>query len=196
MKKIIIICVTLLGISHLSAQMRRGFGLTTGTQGSGIHFAGDWQLKDEMIAGFELRFFDIKNETELPVYNPYTGEQFNVGDKALIMFPMFGTIRWLPFEGKIANNFSPFVQAKLGPILAIDGNEEHRSFKNRWRKAPTIFTYGGQLVMGASFRQMSGSAISASIGYEFLPMGQTVDDKNNYDGMAINITWTFGLKRR
>ena len=99
-------------------------------------------------------------------------------------------------EGKIANNFSPFVQAKLGPILAIDGNEEHRSFKNRWRKAPTIVTYGGQLVMGASFRQMSGSAISASIGYEFLPMGQTVDDKNNYDGMAINITWTFGLKRR
>ena len=62
MKKIIIICVTLLGISHLSAQTRRGFGLTTGTQGSGIHFAGDWQLKDDMIAGFELRFFDIKNE--------------------------------------------------------------------------------------------------------------------------------------
>ena len=196
MKKLIIICTVLIGVAQISSQMRRLVGLTTGTQGSGLHFSGDWQLKSDIIAGFEIRYFDIKNEAELPVYNPYTGEQFNVGDKALIMFPMFGTIRWLPFEGKIANNFSPFVSAKLGPVLAIDGNAEHRSFKNRWRKAPTIFTYGGQIVIGVSFRQLSGSVISPSIGYELLPMGQTVDDRKSYDGTTINITWTFGLKRR
>ena len=196
MKKILTILIWSIIISNNFAQMKKGVGLTTGTQGSGIHFIGDWKLNEKIYYGFEVRYFDIKNETEIPVYNQYTGQYINVGDKALVLLPFFATARWLPFEGKIANNFSPFVQAKLGPILAIDGNEQHRSFKNRWRKAPTIFTYGGQLVMGASFRQMSGSAISASIGYEFLPMGQTVDDKNNYDGMAINITWTFGLKSR
>ena len=43
---------------------------------------------------------------------------------------------------------------------------------------------------------MGGSSISPSIGFEFLPMGQTVDDKKQYDGTTINITWTFSNSRR
>ena len=196
MKKLLLIfCLGIL-VTSGTAQMRKGIGLTTGTQGSGFHFSGNWQLKEDLIAGFEIRFFDIKNEAELPVYNPYTGEQFNVGDKALIMFPAFGSIRWLPFEGKIANNFSPFVEAKFGPVLAIDGNDEYRKFNKRWRKAPTINTYGGQIVIGVSFMQMGGAMISPSIGFEFLPMGRIVDDKKSYDGTTINITWMFGSRLR
>ena len=196
MKKILTILIWSIIISNNFAQMKKGIGLTTGTQGSGIHFIGDWKLNKKIFYGFEVRYFDIKNETEIPVYNQYTGQYINVGDKALVLLPFFATARWLPFEGKIANNFSPFVQLKGGPLLAIDGNESYRKFNSRWRKAPTFTSYGAQLVIGVSFLQMGGSSISPSIGFEFLPMGRTVDDKKRYDGTTINITWTFANSRR
>jgi len=196
MKKILPVILWGLIITNSVAQMKKGIGMTTGTQGSGIHFIGSWQLKENLFYGFEARYYDIKNETEIPVYNQYTGQYINVGDKALILLPVYATMRWLPFEGKIANNFSPFVQVKGGPLLAIDGNEEYRKFNKRWRKAPTFTSYGAQIVIGVSFLQMGGSSISPSIGFEFLPMGQTVDDKKQYGGTTINITWTFANSRR
>ena len=196
MKKILQFLIWSIIISNSFAQMKKGIGLTTGTQGSGVHFIGSWQFQKNLFYGFEARYFDIKNETEIPVYNQYTGQYINVGDKALVLFPFYATVKWLPFEGKIANNFSPFVQLKGGPLLAIDGNEEYRRFNNRWRKAPTFTSYGAQIVIGVSFLQMGGSSISPSIGFEFLPMGQTVDDKKQYDGTTINITWTFSNSRR
>ncbi|HIB79284.1 MAG TPA: hypothetical protein EYO54_03555 [Candidatus Marinimicrobia bacterium] len=119
-----------------------------------------------------------------------------MGDKALFMVPLFGTVRWLPFEGKIANNFSPFVEMKLGPILAVDGDEDTRKFSNRWGKAGTIMTYGIQVAFGVAFLQMGGSTISPSIGYEYLPMGKEVDGRTNYNGTVVNITFTFGNNRR
>ena len=112
------------------------------------------------------------------------------------MIPVFGTVKWLPFEGKIANNFSPFVALKLGPVLAVDGKEEFQKWSKRWGKASTITTYGGQIVFGILFLQRGGSSISPSIGYEFLPMGSEVDGRNNYSGAAINITFNMSPKRR
>ena len=112
------------------------------------------------------------------------------------MFPIYAKIRYLPFEGKIANNFSPFIELKLGPNFAIDGDGDARRFADRWKGAPSHTSYGGQIVMGAAFLQMSGAVISPSIGYEFLPFGQSIDGRRSYDGTTINVTFTFGNSRR
>jgi hypothetical protein len=196
MKKIIIFITIGMMISIGQAQMKKGIGPMLGTRGVGIIFSGQWQIKSNIITGFETRFYDIKNDSELPGYNQFTGQTLNVGDKALFMVPLFGTVRWLPFEGKIANNFSPFAEMKLGPILAVDGDEDTRKFSNRWGKAGTIMTYGIQVAFGVDFLQMGGSAISPSIGYEYLPMGKEVDGRTNYNGTVVNITFTFGNNRR
>ena len=183
-------------ISIGQAQMKKGIGPMLGTRGYGIKFSGQWQIKSNIITGFETRFYDIKNDSELPGYNQFTGQTLNVGDKALFMVPIFGTVRWLLFEGKIANNFSPFMEMKLGPILAVDGIEDTRKFSNRWGKAGTIMTYGIQVAFGVAFLQMGGSTISPSIGYEYLPMGKEVDGRTNYNGTVVNIAFTFGNNRR
>ena len=196
MKKLFTILFLLNLFSPIHSQFKRGLGFGTGTWGSGFQFSGEWQLDDDKYYGFEIRFIDIKNEEELPVYNPYTGNSFNVGDKALIMFPIYAKIRYLPFEGKIANNFSPFIELKLGPNFAIDGDGDARRFADRWKGAPSHTSYGGQIVMGAAFLQMSGAVISPSIGYEFLPFGQSIDGRRSYDGTTINVTFTFGNSRR
>ncbi|MBT4453876.1 MAG: hypothetical protein HOO16_04075, partial [Candidatus Marinimicrobia bacterium] len=49
---------------------------------------------------------------------------------------------------------------------------------------------------GVAFLQMGGSTISPSIGYEYLPMGEKVDGRTNYNGTVVNITFTFGNNRR
>jgi len=196
MKKILLVLCIIFCLSPARAQMKKSFGGMAGTRGFGIIFSGNWEIKRDMAVGFETRFYDIKNDTELPVYDRYTGNSYNVGDKALLMIPVFGTVKWFLFEGKIANNFSPFVGLKLGPVLAIDGNEGQRSFKKRWKKASTFGTYGGQIVFGVRFLKMGGGAITPSIGYEFIPMGEEVDDRNNYNGMAINVSFSYALNRR
>ena len=196
MKKIIIFITIGMMISIGQAQMKKGIGPMLGTRGVGIIFSGQWQIKSNIITGFETRFYDIKNDSELPGYNQFTGQPLNVGDKALFMVPLFGTVRWSLFEGKIANNFSPFMELKLGPILAVDGIEDTRKFSNRWGKAGTIMTYGIQVAFGVAFLQMGGSTISPSIGYEYLPMGKEVDGRTNYNGTVVNIAFTFGNDRR
>ena len=196
MKKILLIACMGLCLSTGHAQMKKSFGGMMGTRGFGVIFSGNWQIKRDMTVGFETRYYDIKNDTELPVYDPYTGNSYNVGDKALFMIPIYGTMKWFPFEGKIANNFSPFVEIKLGPTLAIDGKEDSRKFSERWGNAGTITTYGAQIVFGVAFLQMGGSTISPSIGYEYLPMGEKVDGRTNYNGTVVNITFTFGNNRR
>jgi len=157
MKKIIIFITIGMMISIGQAQMKKGIGPMLGTRGYGIMFSGQWQIKSNIITGFE---------------------------------------RWLLFEGKIANNFSPFMEMKLGPILAVDGIEDTRKFSNRWGKAGTIMTYGIQVAFGVAFLQMGGSTISPSIGYEYLPMGKEVDGRTNYNGTVVNIAFTFGNNRR
>ena len=42
MKRILHLLIWSFIITNSFAQMKKGFGLTTGTQGSGIHFIGNW----------------------------------------------------------------------------------------------------------------------------------------------------------
>ncbi|MDP6500300.1 MAG: hypothetical protein QF743_06295 [Candidatus Marinimicrobia bacterium] len=196
MKKLITVFIIIGLVSSSQAQMKKSLGGMMGTRGFGIVFSGQWQIKSDLEVGFETRYYDIKNDSELPIYNQYTGQSYNVGDKALFMIPFFGTVTWFPFEGKIANNFSPFVTLKLGPVLAIDGQEEYRKFTKRWGQASTSTSFGSQIVIGVAFRQRGGGIISPSIGFEFLPMGKEIDGRRNYDGTAINITWIIGNSRR
>ena len=107
MKKIQFFIIILTVVSLAQGQFKKGFGFTTGAWGSGFHYMGDWQLNETLFSGFELKFIDVKNDGEMPAINYYTGQTFNIGDDALILFPLFGKVRSLPFEGMIANDFSP-----------------------------------------------------------------------------------------
>ena len=53
MKKIIIFITIGMMISIGQAQMKRGIGPMLGTRGVGIIFSGQWQIKSNIITGFE-----------------------------------------------------------------------------------------------------------------------------------------------
>ena len=195
MKKIHFFIIFLFVTSLSHAQFKKGFGFTTGAWGSGIHYTGDWELSDTFFSGFELKFIDVKNDGEMPAINYYTGQTLNVGDDALMLFPLFWKVKYLPFEGMIANDFSPFVEFKAGVNFALDGNGNARTFRGRWNNSDTYTSFGGQFVFGVIFPQINGTSIITSIGYESLPMSQKVDGRDNYDGMTLNISYIFRNRR-
>ena len=191
MKKIFYLLLLIHISSFAQSQYKKGFGFTTGAWGSGFHFMGDWELKENLFSGFEMKFIDVKNDGEMPAINYYTGRPINIGDDALIMFPLFAKVRYLPFEGMIANSFSPFIEFKAGVNYSVDGNGNARTFRGRWSNAIGYGSYGGQFVVGVNFPQINGTSVITSIGFESLPMPHKVDGRDNYDGMTLNISYIF-----
>ena len=68
--------------------------------GVGLSFHGRLGATRNSFSGFEIRFLDVKNDGEIPVTNYYTGQTYNIGDDALIMFPAFAKIRIYPLRGR------------------------------------------------------------------------------------------------
>lgn len=171
----------------MAADSYKEIGFISGNRGSGLRMAVMWKFKPGYEYGITGRFYDIKNEGELPVRDFYTGQLININDKALIFIPIMFSLKYHPFEGKIANNFSPFMIVNFGPNLAIDGIESERKFKKKWIKAPTIVTLGGNVSLGLDFLLQGGMNFSISMGYDFFPMGKIVDGRRNYDGFLLKI---------
>jgi len=190
--------IFLIIFNSIFSQSKTGAGLVFGQRGTGIHISNDWEISTKLFTGIEFRFLDIKSENEQTAVDYFTGYPYTVGNRALAMFPIYGKIRWLPFEGKIENNFSPFLEVKFGPNIVLDGDENERSFRSRWfDSSKTYLHYGSQLVLGISFLQPTGAIISPSIGYEFLPLNKNMplDGRSNYDGFTVNLNFIRNKKR-
>ena len=103
-------------------QAFNGFGLDIGSSGSGMFITRQLTHTSEIYSlNGELRFYDIKADDETIVYDYYTGQYQSVGGKSLFMMPLLIGANYYPFTGKIENNFSPFITARAGAVLTVDG---------------------------------------------------------------------------
>ena len=166
-----------------------GFGLDIGSSGSGIFINGVTKHSAKYFSlNAELRFYDIKDPNETPVYNPYYGNTRTVGGISLLMLPCFIGLNYYPFVNKIENNFSPFITAKVGSILTIDGAEEG-SFSNRWKNYKTQISPGGFFGCGIDFNLYGQTTVSTMVGREILPLRYNADGESDYSGMLIHIAF-------
>ena len=157
------ILLSLTFCSILSAgfnQIYNGFGLDIGTRGSGIFVTRQAIHDSENYSlNAEFRFYDIKASDETIVYNYYSGQYQTVGGKSLFMLPLFFGTNYYLFNGKIENNFSPFLTLRIGGVLVVDGDEEG-SFKQRWSDPETQLTPGGFIGAGIDFKMVGQTSVS------------------------------------
>ena len=154
MKKILLYSIAFLTIASSQTFSTRGaLGITIGDRGTGLTYQKPIKYTNNLKLGIELRWFDAKLAEEIPFYNPYTGRYEKRDKISLALFPLFGSMSYFPFEGKIANNFSPFISVKGGPVLTLDGDEFIESFTERWRNATAHWNIGGNVGIGVEFRQ-------------------------------------------
>ena len=166
-----------------------GFGLDIGESGSGIFITrqGFYESGNFSLNG-ELRFYDIKASNETIVYDPFSGQYQSVGGKNLFMVPLFIGGNYYLFNGKIENNFSPFITCRVGGVLSVDG-EEVGNIKEKWGNPDTQITPGGFFGFGIDFQMVGQTLISTMIGFEILPLYRDFDGLDNYSGLLIHISF-------
>ena len=169
---------------------RFGAGLDVGSRGSGIflnYLYGNNKKNFDIIG--EVRYFDIKGETESIVYDNWTRQYITISGQNLLFIPALVGFNYHPFAGKIANNFSPFVTIRGGLNLSIDGREGDGSYKKIWRKAETqwspIAFFGG----GVEFRWYNQSSVALHIGADIIKLKKEADQKKDYSGLLIHISF-------
>jgi len=166
-----------------------GFGLDIGSSGSGFFLNGKIPHSSKKISiNAELRFYDIKDPNETPVYDPYYGNSRTIGGVSLVMVPVFIGGNYYPFIGKIENNFAPFIAFRIGSLFTFDGSEEG-SFMERWENFDYQVSLGGFLGGGIDFNLYGQTTVSAMVGREILPLKHFADGENDYSGMLIHIAF-------
>ena len=175
---------------------RYGPGLDIGSKGSGVFFnylVGNNQKNLDLLC--ELRYFDIKGETESIVYDYWTNQYVTISGQNLILIPILVGVNYHPFAGQIANNFSPFITIRGGTNLAIDGKEGDESYKQKWSKAKTHWSMAGFIGAGIEFRWYNQSSIALHIGSDILKLSQKADEKDDYSGLLIHISFNKFIKK-
>ena len=166
-----------------------GFGLDIGSSGSGMFITRQLTHSSKIYSlNGELRFYDIKADDETIVYDYYTGQYQSVGGKSLFMMPLLIGANYYPFTGKIENNFSPFITARAGAVLTVDGKEVG-TFSERWKNPDTQISPGGFIGIGIDLKMVGQSSVSTMVGLELLPLNEHADGQNNYSGFLIHLSF-------
>ena len=166
-----------------------GAGLDIGSNGSGVFITkSSLHSSGKISLNGELRFYDIKAKDETVVYDYYSGQYKDVGGISLVMFPFLMGSNYYPFSGKIENNFSPFITARGGMVLTLDGDESG-TFYERWRKASTQVSPGGFIVLGIDFKMVGQTTVSTMVGLELIKLKKMADNNKDYSGFLIHIAF-------
>ena len=182
-----IIIVISLGYGQVNST-KHGVGLNVADRGAGIFYHRHIKSYENIKLGATIRWLDIRPSKEIPSYDPYRGRYINPNTVSLAIFPLFGTINYYPFEGKIANNFSPYISAKLGPILILDADANIKSFFERWFNADSKFTYGGNIGIGVEFRQPGKVHYSVEFSYDIIPLSSAIGNYNDLNGTVLSFS--------
>ncbi len=188
MKKLISVICVLQGLS--AGDGYKGFGLQVGEQGTGVFFHQVWRYSPELEWLFHGRMFDVKGEEFMMVYDPYYNQYRGVGDKYVMIVPMFVGGKYFPFVEQIANNFSPYVSLMAGPVLTMDGYDSDK-FTERWKRSQGLWTFGAYLGVGADFLMVNLITISAGVGIDYLPMNEKVKGQEHFSGAIIHIAYNW-----
>ena len=144
----------------------------------------------------EVRYFDIKGETESIVYDNWTNQYITISGQNLLFIPVLVGFNYHPFAGEIANNFSPFVTIRGGINLSIDGREGDGSYKKIWQKAETQWSPIGFFGGGVEFRWYNQSSVALHIGSDIIKLKKEADQKKDYSGLLIHISFNRFLQNK
>ena len=188
-KKIVIVFL-LLSIS-LGQGKNHNLNFLFANNAYGLAYEYQKFVKDDFSVGADIRFYDIR-EDEYPVYDPFFNQYSVSGEKSILMFPMYLKLTYYPFQGKIANNFQPFLMLSFGPFLSVDGDEDAGSFSDKWSGAPNQVNFGGSIGFGVNLKTDQASGFSFGIGYDHLQVDEPIHDKEDFGGGFLYLQYRLG----
>ena len=182
--------IVLIAISYglHSQEKSNNINFIIGNNGYGFGYELEKFLRDDLSIGTDLRFYDIRAD-EYPIYDPFYNQYKVIGEKNITMLPLYFKLNYYPFQGKIANNFEPYVLFSFGPMISIDGDETVKSFSKRWSDADTQINPGGSIGFGINFNTNDENSLSFGLGYDYLKVKEPIHDKRDYGGAFLYLKY-------
>mgnify|MGYP003771072281 CR=1 FL=1 len=149
------------------------------SDGASIFFSRPLNSNFQFFGQFKV--MDVTGEAEMPVIDYWTGYVYKANPFNLYLMPAFIGMKYHPFVGRIANNFSPFAMVAAGPVIIMDVPEMGK-FSYKMQNIET--TYNGGFVIGAGidFMMQPGRVVSLFMGYDHIRIGDVVDGRKHYGG--------------
>lgn len=160
------------------------YGLTVESEshGSAIGAFYSFRIKPALRGLVQAKILNVAEG--LPLVDTWTRRVYETGSANLVLVPVTGGVTYHPFEGQIANNFSPLLVLGLGPTFILNLAEE-RNFFDQWRHMETRVYPGAFGGVGVELPIGAGSFMTVILGYDFLPMGRPVDGREHYSGTVL-----------
>lgn len=183
-----LIIIMMISSSLYSQENSHNLNFMFTNNGYGFGYESEKFLKENLSIGADLRFYDIRSD-EYPVYDPFVNQYKIIGEKNITMLPLYLRLNYYPFQGKIANNFEPYLLFALGPMLSIDGDENIRSFSKRWSNAETQISPGGSIGIGINFNTSTSNTLAFGLGYDYLKVEEPIHGKKDYGGAFLYLKY-------
>jgi hypothetical protein len=142
----------------------------------------------DVLSGFaQLAISDVKDESEVEYFDPYTGQSIVPNKKnRLLLIPLIFGVQYRLFKDDIVDNFRPYVSFGLGPSMIfvspyanyytvpLQGGgtvtyTDQIDFFKSLKYGQAKYTLGGYIGAGAYFGLDKGTLSGVSVRYYFIP---------------------------
>ena len=149
-----------------------GTDLMIGTDGFGLGFFYSYTFDDLVTTFVDLSLTEAKDTEQRDYIDPYFGQISPNKTAYVFRIPLFFGLQYRLFKDEIVENFRPFVNAGVGPVMLFvspvyDGGD---MFTSLWHGGQSKYTYGGFLGAGAQFGFDRSTIFGVNFRYMMIPV--------------------------
>ncbi len=159
----------------------RGFGIVLTNKGVGAGYSYNWKRNPYSVITSEFEIISIKGKGEFALqYRDQFGRLVNVkiGDRNLLLFPIFFGYRRHLWVDQLVNNIRPYVQLSGGPVVAFDLTEgPNVGFFEQFSDGKAHYTVGIRFGGGTLIQTSKKNFINLNISYSIIDFGIDLDGR-------------------
>jgi hypothetical protein len=171
-----------------------GFDLMLGMDGFGIGSFYGYTFGDELTLFSNLSFSEVRDARQLDYYDYWTGMYSPNKVNYVYRIPLFFGLQYRLFKDDIVDNFRPFLNGGMGPVMLYITPAD-RDFFSGIFKGHTRYAYGGFIGFGAQFGFDRSYVLGVNIKYYLIPLPtgiQSVTEGTLGNANGFFITIDFG----
>lgn len=174
-----------------------GIDLIFSTNGFGLGAFYGHEFSDALTWKINFSISEAKDEREVEIYNPYTGESFvPLKVNRFIAMPLLFAVEYQMFKDEIMDNFRPYITAAIGPTM-IFATPYEKEFFSSLKYGRAYYTGGGYLGIGAFFGSERSNIMGVNIRYYIIPYTGGIESmynvtKKEFGSFSISLSFGSG----
>jgi hypothetical protein len=146
-----------------------GGDLLLGNDGVGVGAFYHVLLSEDLTGCTELNISEAKDARQIDYVDYYYGNQYSPNkENRVFRIPLFFGLQYRLFREEIAENFRPFINGGVGPVL-LYVTDAKKEFFSSLGSGQARYTYGGFVGAGAQFGFDRSSVIGLNLKYLIIP---------------------------